>query len=302
MTLPQLMIRRWDGVGYGDKEEFFTFGDMNRCEYNANLIAQEAGMPTVEFIETTRASQFRFDEMQKLENLIAAIASEIGVSISPAPVWFAGRSVSYVDFERVEANTYTVYQALGGVGDRVESHQFLVTAHATLFANEWQGNGPYYIDLTMPAIHPGRDAIAYVDHNASFSQHVAAVNAILRAQILGERTVRVTALSLRPEVNIPIKVTVGMMEMSTDITLSAAGWSGSGPYTQEVTLSDVESVADAIVGPCDSTTNAQAIEIARCGLVVTGLTGNKVEITALFAEPSIDLKAGILHNHDEVEE
>lgn len=293
------MFRRWDGIGNGDKAEFFTHTDMNRCEYNANIVAAEAGVTTVEFVEVTRASQFRYDEVQRLEDLIASIALTIGVDVTTEANWGVMRSVSYVDFERIEANLYACYQALGGVGERIESHQFLVTAHATLFASEWRGRGPYYYDLDMPAIHPGRDAVVYVDHQATATQRAAEANAMMRPVILSDRRVRIYALSLRPRVNIPIKITAGMMQMGETITLSTS-WSGSGPWTQNVTLSN--EVADAIVGTCDSTTDAMAEEITKCGIVVSGISGHTLTLTALFSKPTISLTMGVVYNESEVVE
>ncbi len=297
MTLPQLMFRRWDGIGHGDMAEFFTFMDMNRCEYNANIVAAEAGVTTVEFVEVTRASQFRYDEVQKLEDLIAAIALTIGVDVTTETDWGVMRSVSYVDFERIEANLFACYKALGGVGERIESHQFLVTAHATLFASEWQGKGPYFYDLDVPSIHPGRDAVVYVDHNATVLQRMAEVNAMMRPVVLSDRKVRIYALSLRPRVNIPIKITAGMMQMGETITLSTS-WSGSGPWTQNVTLPT--EVADAIVGVCEDTTDAMAEKITKCGICVSGLSGTTLTLTALFEKPDIALKMGVIYNETEV--
>ena len=298
MVLPQLMFRRWDGVGHGDRQEFFTHTDMNRCEYNANLIAEEAGVPTVEFIETTRASQFRYDEAQKLENLTLAIATALGLTITIETAWMTGRRISFSDFERWEANLFLCYQTLGGVGDRIESHQFLVTAHATLFADGWVGTGPFHYDLTMPAVHPGRDAVAYVDHHATVEQRMAEVNAMLRPTIVSDRTVRIYALSLKPRVNIPIKITVGMMQMGETISLNTS-WSGSGPWTKDVTLPS--EVADAIVGTCEETTDAMAEEITRCGICVSGVSGTTLTLTALFDRPSIALTMGVIYNETEVE-
>ncbi|MBE6524497.1 MAG: hypothetical protein E7Z65_06470 [Thermoplasmata archaeon] len=291
------MLKRWDGIGHDGREEFFTFMDMNRCEYNANIIAEEAGVPTVQFIETTHASQFRYDEAQKLEDLTKAIADRIGLSIGIENSWTVGRRISYLDFERWESNLFACYKTLGGVGERVESHQFVITAHATLFADGWQGTGPYYYDLTMPAVHPGRDAIVYVDHNATPIQRMAEVNAILRPVILADRRVRIYALSLKPRVNIPIKLTVGSMQMSETITLGTS-WSGSGPWKQTVTLQ--HEVADAIVGTCEETTDAMAEEITKCGICVSGLDGTSLELTALFACPEHTLKLGAVYNESEV--
>ena len=75
MTLPELMSKIWDG----DDAEYFTFIDMNRVEYNANICAKYAGVGTADFLVTTREGQFRYDEAQKLENLIRAIGAKLGV-------------------------------------------------------------------------------------------------------------------------------------------------------------------------------------------------------------------------------
>lgn len=298
MTLPELMFRIWDGIGYDGYEEFFTHTDMNRCEYNANTIAEEAGVPTVQFIEATRASQFRYDEAQRLEDLTKAIAQSLGLTITIEDSWGAGRRISYIDFERWESNLYACYQAMGGIGDRIESHKFLVTVHAVLFANEWEGNGPYHYDLKMPSVHPGRDAVVYGDHNATAVQKMAEMNAVLRAECVRDRYLRVHALSIRPRVNIPIKVTVGMMQMSETITLGASGWQGSGPWTQQITLQDTETVSDAILGICDASTDAMAREALSCGLYVSAISGTTITVTALIKRPSIDLTVGALYNKE----
>lgn len=297
MTLPQLMFRRWDGIGHGDMAEFFTFTDMNRVEYNANIIAAEAGVTQVQFVEATRASQFRYDEVQKLEDLTAAIALTIGISVTTETDWGVMRTVSYVDIERIESNLFACYQALGGIGERIESHQFLVTAHATLFVNGWMGTGPFYYDLDVPAVHPGRDAVVYVDHEATVEQRAAEVNAMMRPVILSDRRIRIYALSLRPRVNIPIKITAGMMQMGETITLSTS-WSGSGPWTQTVTLPS--QVADAIVGTCEETTDDMAEEITKCGICVSGVSGTSLTLTALFGKPTRTLKVGVIYNETEV--
>ena len=165
---------------------------------------------------------------------------------------------------------------------------------------DFQGGrkGPYYYDLTMPAVHPTRDAVAYVDHTATIEQRMAEVNAILRPVILSDRTVRIYALSLKPRVNIPIKITVGMMQMSETISLNSS-WSGSGPWTKQVTLSS--DVTDAIVGTCGTTTDAMAEEMTKCGIVVSGISGSTLTLTALFSKPTIALTMGVVYNETEVE-
>lgn len=112
MTLPELMCKVWDG----DDNEFFTFLDMNRVEFNANALATEVGIDTVDFIEVTRSSQFRYDEAQKLENLLAAVALKVGITIPLEDAWGYNRAITYADFERWESGFWTLYTALGGTG------------------------------------------------------------------------------------------------------------------------------------------------------------------------------------------
>jgi hypothetical protein len=298
MVLPELMIRRWDGIGYNGLAEYFAYTDMRRCEYNANIIAQEAGLEPVSFIEPTRDQQFRYDEAQKLENLIYSIASSLGIAVG-VRTWSYGGPLSWMDFERIESNTFLCYQALGGIGERVESHQVLVTVHATLFAGDWIGTGPYHYDLTVPEVRADSDALVYVDHVATEAQRTAEVNAVMRPVILADKQVRIYALSIRPGVNIPIKITIGMMQMSEVITLGMT-WSGSGPWTQNITLQNAESVADAIIGTCDSTTDAMAVQIAESGLHVSAVNGATLTVKALFSRPTISLKLGVMYNESEV--
>lgn len=297
MVLPELMFRIWDGVGHDGREETFTAMDMNRCEYNANIVAREAGVPEVAFIEADRTQQFRYDEAQKLEDLIGAIGQAVGVTVETETGWGPSRALSYADFERIEYNLFACYKALGGYGERVESHQSKITAHATLFASGWQGPGPYHYDLDVPSVHPGRDATVYGDHLATPVQRMAETNAMLRATVLSDRMVRIHALSVRPKVDIPIKITIGMMQMGETISLGTS-WSGSGPWTQTVTLQ--HDVADAVVGTCEDTTDAMAEEITRCGICVSGLSGRTVTLTALFKEPTMALTMGVLYNETEV--
>ena len=96
---------------------------MNRVEYNANMCAKYTGVGTADFLVTTREGQFRYDEAQKLENLIKAIGAKLGVSVSTESNWSYNRTVSYVDFERWESNTWKLYTALGGIGSRHSPNQ-----------------------------------------------------------------------------------------------------------------------------------------------------------------------------------
>lgn len=295
MTLPQLMVKIWDG----DASEFFTHTDMNRVEYNANIVAREAGVEQVQFIETLHSSQFRYDEAQKLENLLLATAQALGLTITIENAWTANRTVSYVDFERWESNLWQCYQALGGVGERIHAGQVLVTVSATLFADSWKGTGPYYQDLDVPSVYPESESLAFVHHSASTEQRAAEYNAVLVPRTLSDRKVRIWALSIRPTINLPIRIAMGGLQMQQIVNLPAASWQGSGPWTQTVTLP--QAVTDAVLGAHEGMTDAQVEELVRCSISPSGISGANLTVRAIYAKPSMDLPIGIMYDTTEVE-
>lgn len=290
MTLPELMSKIWDG----DDAEYFTYIDMNRVEYNANIIAKEIGIDQVAFIETTRADQFRYDEAQKLENLIREIGSRLGVSVSTETTWSYNRTISYVDFERWEANTWALYRALGGVGQRIPAGRVLVNYHATLFPGSWRGNGPYYIDLDMPAVHPDTEAMSFVTHTADIDQRMAEYNALLRIVPLSDRRVRIYALSMLPKVNIPITIAIGGLQMKEELNLTVSGWVGSGPWTQDVSVP--ERATEAIIGQWEGMSDQAVEQMASAILSVSAIENNVIRIRALGEKPTIDLNPVLLYD------
>lgn len=295
MTVPQLMVKIWDG----DPAEYFTYMDMNRVEYNANICAREAGVTQVDFIETTRASQFRYDEAQKLENLLQATAQALGLTISIESAWGYNRTVSYIDFERWESNLWQIYQALGGVGERIPSDKFLITSNMTLFKNEWLGTGPYYMDKDVPSVYADTEAIAYVNHTATVLQRASEYNAVLRVVPNGDRKVRIYALSIKPREDIPIKVSIGGFRMHKVISLPASGWSGSGPWTQNVSVQN--GAVDAVIGQHEGM-SATAVEQMMYGMLhVSAISGNTVTVRVIGKKPTIDLNPMLLWNEDVVE-
>ena len=288
MTLPQLMIKIWDG----DASEFFTYLDMRRVEYNANICAREAGVAQATFLDVDRASQFRYDEAQKLENLILATAQALGLTVTIETAWAANRVLSYVDFERWEANQYAVYQALGGVGERIPSDKKWVTVSATLFSDAWQGVGPYWQDLDVPSVYDSTEALVFVAHTATVLQRVAEYNAMLIAKTLADRRVRVYALSLKPRENIPIKVTTRPFMTYKSFTLTAAGWQGSGPWTQTVDIG--QAVANAVIGSDERNSSEQVQAFAEAIIGVSAISGSMVTVRAIGTKPATDVYATIM--------
>ena len=294
-TLPQLMSKIWDG----DEQEYFTFLDMSRVEYNANILAREAGIDQVEFLETTRASQFRYDEAQKLEDLIAAISTALGISSSMETNWTYSRSVSFVDFERWESQLWLCYVALGGVGERIPAGKVLVTYYATLFPDAWIGTGPYHIDLDMPAVYSSTEALAYVAHDATIDQRMAEYNGVLRAVPAGTRKVRVYALRHKPTVAIPMRISLGGLPMQETISLPVSGWTGDGPWTQTVTLSSAP--VNAVIGAHEGMTDDQVLDMAEALISVSAVSGTSLTVRALLAKPTMDLNPAVMWETSETE-
>ena len=97
----------------GNTGEYFTHVDMNRVEENANILAQRIGSSQVEYLITTRSSQFRYDEAKKLEIQLSDIAGELGVSVPTETEWAAGRMLSAEDFNRWEGNERYIEEEIG---------------------------------------------------------------------------------------------------------------------------------------------------------------------------------------------
>lgn len=97
----------------GNTGEYFTHEDMNRVGENANILAQRIGSAQVEYLITTRSSQFRYDEAEKLERQLSDIAGELGVSVPTETEWAAGRMLSAEDFNRWEGNERYIEGEIG---------------------------------------------------------------------------------------------------------------------------------------------------------------------------------------------
>ena len=294
-AIPELMSKIWDG----DDAEYFTFIDMNRVEYNANICAKYAGVGTADFLVTTREGQFRYDEAQKLENLIKAIGAKLGVSVSTESSWSYNRTVSYVDFERWESNIWNLYTALGGVGSRIQAGTVLVNYHTTLFASEWQGTGPFYMDLETPAIYSDTEALAFVSYTADVQQRQAEYNAVLRAVPNGDRVVRYYAMARKPKFDIPVTIAVGGLQMHTEISLSASSWSGSGPWTQDVTVP--QGATDAVIGQWEGMTAEAVTQLMAGRIHVSAINGTTITVRAIGTKPTVTLNPMLLYDVSNVE-
>lgn len=286
--LPELMMRIWDG----DPDERFTFMDMRRVCYNANILARELGVPQVDFHETRHEDQFDYTEAQRLEDLHRSIGEASGLSLPIEPSWGVGRGLSFADFERWESNAWEVYSRIGGVGSRIPSDKFLHTVNAVLFADEWRGDGPYYMDLDVPMVHPSTEVIAYLSESIGPVEQAEAFNALLQITHLSDRVVRVIAHSIKPHRNIPIKLTSRPFEMYKQITLPAASWTGDGPWTQTVDIGSA--VVNAVFGSDERNSSAQMEAFASGIMSVSAVSGTEVTIRAVGQKPSIDIYGTVM--------
>lgn len=293
MMLPEMTFKIWDG----DADEYFRPIDMNRLAYNANLMARDAGVAQVTFIEVDQSQQFRYDEIQRLENLTKAIGDAVGVAVTIEESWGTSRTVSYVDFERIESNLFAIYQAMGGVGSRIASDKFKIIVNATLFGNAWLGSGPYYIDLDLPFYHDGADAMVWVNHRATDAQRYHEMVGRLKTSVISDRVIRVSALGMRPRVDIPLRIKKGVLDMNQVITLDKDDWVGDGPWTQDVTISS--SATDAILGVYESNTDSQVNAYVEGKIFVSAISGTTVTVRCIGDKPDIDLPLMLMWNATE---
>lgn len=286
--MPELMMRIWDG----DPDERFTFIDMRRVCYNANILARELGVPQVDFHETRHEDQFDYTEAQRLEDLHRSIGEASGLSLPIESSWGVGRGLSFADFERWESNAWEVYSRIGGVGSRIPSDKFLHTVNAVLFADEWRGDGPYYMDLDVPMVYASSEVLAFLSETADVFQQTAAFNALLQVVHLGDRMVRVYAHAFRPRVNIPIKMTSRPFEMYKQVTLPSASWTGDGPWTQTVDIGSA--VANAVIGSDERNNTAQMDAMAAGIIGVSAVNGTRITVRAVGEKPTVDLYATVM--------
>jgi len=293
MGLPELTFKEWEG----DPNEYFRWIDMNRLTYNANIIAREAGVSQVQFVEADRTQQFRFDEVQKLENLTKSIALILGVPISIESQWYAGRSLTYHDFERIESNLYACYRAMGGVGERLPTEKFRIIVTATLFKGDWAAQSPSYQDIDVPFYHDGADAMVWIDYHANDEQRYWAIVARLKTEVLADRKIRVWALGATPRADIPMRIKRGVLDMNETINLTASGWSGNGPWTQNVSISSPAS--DAILGVWEGMTDEAVNQFVEGMIFPSAINGSTVTIRCIGTKPTIDLNPKLMWNEQE---
>lgn len=161
----------------------------------------------------------------------------------------------------------------------------------TIPATAWKGTGPYYADISVPLT--GKDElIAYVADFATLDQRVAEYNALLRAEENGTGVMRFWATSVKPRVDIPIKVITGMFSNAEAVTVQPSQWQGSGPWT--CTLDMGHQVRTASCAMTDGMTAEEARAFIDAGIHVSGVSGNTVTLRAMLSKPSTAIKVGVL--------
>ena len=159
--------------------------------------------------------------------------------------------------------------------------------------------GPYYMDLELPAIYSDTEAMSFVSHSADVMQRMTEYNAVLRAVPNGDRVVRFYALSIKPRFDIPVTIAVGGLQMHKEISLPASSWSGSGPWTQTVTVP--QGATNAVIGQWEGMT-AEAVKQMMNGMIhVSAINGTTVTIRAIGEKPTVTLNPMLLYDVSNVE-
>lgn len=161
----------------------------------------------------------------------------------------------------------------------------------TIPATSWKGTGPYYADVSVP-LAGKEELVAYVADFATLDQRVAEYNALLRAEENGTGVMRFWATSIKPKVDIPIKVITGMFSHAEAVTVQPSQWQGSGPWT--CTLDIGHQVRTALCAMTDGMTAEEAGAFIDAGIHVAGVSGNTVTLRAMLSKPSITVPVGIL--------
>ncbi|MEL4862183.1 hypothetical protein AAEU42_13120 [Pseudoflavonifractor phocaeensis] len=84
---------------------------------------------------------------------------------------------------------------------------------------------------------------------------------------------------------------VAFLSQSVNVTLTAAGWSGSGPFTQTVSVSGLSADKNGSIGLAQSATAEQRAAARDAMISITGQTDGSLIVTADGEKPTVNLPA-----------
>lgn len=288
---PFLTFRTWKGTD----AERFRFYEQNRIMANLKRLADMVGV-SFTYSDITRADQFSISLQNRIESAIKQICAELGISAPMETSWGARRGLTYRDFDRVEKWLHEAYMALNGEGGRIEWDEARNYDPYTLYSDNWTGTGPYEYALPTDLGTEYADGLVWVAPSATVAERVAEYNAMITV-VNSTEGVLLRAYGIKPKEDIPIIITRGLSTMHESATLTASGWSGSGPWTQTIIMANT--VATGVLTISENTTSAQAVQFAKAGISVSAVNGNRVTVRAVMGKPTVDLPVMVIYEETE---
>lgn len=90
------------------------------------------------------------------------------------------------------------------------------------------------------------------------------------------------------------KPSIPQASSSITATLIASNWSGSGPYTYNLTTSGVTTSSNGQIGLSPSATDAQYEAAALANIRITAQSANSITLTATGTKPTVNLPVVIV--------
>ena len=286
-----ILSRRWAGA----EDERFRHDEMTRLEDLGNFLAKYVEISENEYLSKTRASQFRYDEYQKLELKLREVASQAGTSVVGNVNWNAGDGFNHRSIERVEKAIYDIYQHLGGRCGRVRWNQLLNIHDIVLYAEGWSGSGPYTYAVEIPTILTGDESIAFVREDATVEERICEYNAVLMPSKT-DGSVTMTAYGIKPDKDLVMRVARRRMNMFEKFTVNESAWTGTGPWT--ATVQTTKNVAGGVAMISSDATVAQVNEYMRAVIAPSGLSGKTVTLRANHAKPTMAIPMIVMYSDD----
>lgn len=288
---PFLTFREWRGTD----AERFRFYEQNRIMANIKRLADMVGI-SFTYSDITQADQFSISLQNEIERAIEAICTELGISAPMETSWGPRRGLTYRDFDRVEKWLHEAYKALNGEGERIGWNEARNYDPYTLYSDNWTGTGPYEYTLPTDLGTEYADGLIWVAPSATVAERVAEYNAMITV-VSSTEGVRLRAYGIKPKEDIPIIITRGLSPMHESATLTASGWSGSGPWTQNIIMANP--VATGVITISENTTGAQAAQFSKAGISVSAVNDNNITVRAVMARPTVDLPVMVIYEVSE---